>query len=444
MAFRRSKRLRSNRGGRLPSTKRGKMGSTAEASLPGHNLYSERGKPTGVCNAVPGTPQELGLGLEFWSPWNPEGKRGLPVQGCELLKEEEDMQSGGSVHWDCEAIPGSPAHKEGYALDFVPHLPVKSADIMKQLTIQEVQSSRRYQSQESWITELSGIWANAEACPSRRGALTPNSFKTTQGSAARLQHPSGPRAGLVWGKPQTGTKSRRMGSADAQQPSSNPESSDELSEIQLTRVSICPRGGGQARSCSPRELGDPARSTSVHSTENFLNMPGSLPTTTFPRLTPAMNRQAFTELEASACNKIQSLLWGKGGTRPSYPGAASAAAAGSLPRATPRIKTIQEMKSFGSGSKVTMDRTLPSWEQRLREEPLEAVTFPPVSSVGRAKRFCLLPLEPPWPMHSGPKRRYIPDMPQTTWEFQPEANEDDDANRVAVTQAQVSLPSSFS
>ncbi|KAM4797859.1 uncharacterized protein CXorf49-like [Urocitellus parryii] len=426
------------------------MSSADEASVHGDGFSQEGGKPAGARPAGRGAPRSRAQGLDLGPPRSGEGEGSLPdpeAYELELEAPWEEIQAGRAMIRGHEGRPGSLADEKGDALDFVPHLAVESVAVVQQLTGQEHRGTHRYPSPESFATELSAIWADAEAGFSARGSLSRSCVEVPQASAAPLSHPSGPEGSRAWGKPKRGTKSRVVGSGEAQQPSSDPESSDELSEIQLMRVSICPKGGGQARSCSPREPGDPARRSSVRSRENFLHMPGPLPTASPRGLPSGMDRQALGELEAGSSKKIQSMPWGKGGSRSSNPGAppppaaaaaATPAAAGALPRATPsKKKAIQEKKSLGGGSKVSLGRAFPSWGQRLKAAPLEPATFPPISGVpllGRSKRYSLLPLGPKQSKHSGIGKR---SMAKKTRESQPVAREDNDPNRDAVPQAQL-------
>uniref|UniRef100_UPI004038B9DC uncharacterized protein CXorf49-like n=1 Tax=Callospermophilus lateralis TaxID=76772 RepID=UPI004038B9DC len=431
------------------------MSSADETSLQGDGLSQNGGKPGGVGPAGYRALRGLGRGLELRPPRSGEGEGGLlDSEAYEFNLEAPwvEIEEGGAVFPGREGRPGSPADEKGDALDFVP-LAVESAAIVQQPMGPEPQGAHRYPSPESFATELSGVWVDAEAGPGGRAALAPSCVEVQQASAAPLSHPSGPEGSRAWGKPKRGTESRMVGSGEAQQPSSDPESSDELGEIQLMRVSICPKGGGQARSCSPREPGDPARRLSVRSRENFLHIPGPLPTSTPRGLPSGMDKQALGELEAGSSKKMQSILWGKGGSRSSNPGAATTAAAaaatatatsastaaatGDLPRATPRKKAIQEKKSLGGGSRVTLGRAFPSWGQRLKVTPLEPATFPPISGVpllGRSKRYSLLPLGPKQSKHGATGKRSVA---KKTRESQPVTSEDNDPSRDIVPQAQL-------
>uniref|UniRef100_A0A8D2DD90 Uncharacterized protein n=1 Tax=Sciurus vulgaris TaxID=55149 RepID=A0A8D2DD90_SCIVU len=422
------------------------MSSADEASIQGDGFGADSGKPAGFGSASFGAPwsQGLGLGLELGPPRSGEGEGGLPDPRAlefDLEAEWEEIEASGMVLPGREGRPGSPADETGLQ-DLVPHLTLESSAIVQELMGREPWGTRRYASPESFATELSAIWANAEAGFSTRGALAPSRVEAQQASAAPLSHPSGPEGGRAWGKAKRGTKSRMTGSGEGQRPSSGSESSDESSEIQPMRVSICPKGGGQARSSSPREPGDPAgrSSVSVGSRENFLHMLGPLPTSAPHDLTSALGRQASAELEARSSKKMQSVLWGKGESWPSFPGAEAAApaAAGGLPRATPRKKVIQERKSLGGAWRATLGGPFPSWGRRLKATPLELATFPPVSGIpllGRSKRYSFLSLGPTQSEDSGTGKRTVA---HKTGESQSMTSEDNDSNRDAVPQAQLS------
>ncbi|KAG3272327.1 hypothetical protein H1C71_030535 [Ictidomys tridecemlineatus] len=413
------------------------MSSADETSLQGDGLSQNGGKPGGVRPAGHRALRGLGRGLELRPPRSGEGEGGLlDSEAYEFNLEApwEEIEEGRAVLPGRAGRPGSPADEKGDALDFVP-VAVESEAVVQQPMGPEPRGAHRYPSPESFATELSGVWVDAEAGPGGRAALAPSCVEAPQASAAPLSHPSGPEGSRAWGKPKRGTKSRMVGSGEAQQPSSDPESSDELSEIQLMRVSICPKGGGQARSCSPREPGDPARRSSVRGRENFLHMPGPLPTPAPRGLPSGMDKQASAELEAGSSKKTQSMLWGKGGSRSSS--ASAAAATGDLPRATPRKKAIQEKKSLGGGSRVTLGRAFPSWGQRLKVTPLEPATFPPISGVpllGRSKRHSLLPLGPKQSKHGATGKRSVA---KKTRESQPVTSEDNDPSRDIVPQVQL-------
>ncbi|XP_077650822.1 uncharacterized protein CXorf49-like [Urocitellus parryii] len=214
------------------------MSSADEASVHGDGFSQEGGKPAGARPAGRGAPRSRAQGLDLGPPRSGEGEGSLPdpeAYELELEAPWEEIQAGRAMIRGHEGRPGSLADEKGDALDFVPHLAVESVAVVQQLTGQEHRGTHRYPSPESFATELSAIWADAEAGFSARGSLSRSCVEVPQASAAPLSHPSGPEGSRAWGKPKRGTKSRVVGSGEAQQPSSDPESSDELSEIQLMR-----------------------------------------------------------------------------------------------------------------------------------------------------------------------------------------------------------------
>nr|XP_008541248.1 PREDICTED: uncharacterized protein CXorf49 homolog [Equus przewalskii] len=134
---------------------------------------------------------------------------------------------------------------------------------------------------------------------------------------------------------------------------------------------------------APSILGTPPRRSSFPARENFLHVPGSFLPSAARAFTLAVERRAVGELDFSSSKKVECVVWGKGGKRPSYQAAAAAAAAagGVLSRATPWRKAAPEKKSLGAASQVAQGRTFLSWGQRASAAPLDPATFPPVSDV---------------------------------------------------------------
>lgn len=409
-----------------------------------------------------GAPRGPGLGLDPGPPQSGEGEGGFPdPEGFE--SEREVMEAGGPVLWGREGRPGTPADDKGDALDYASHVADESgAAIMQQLTDPDALGVRRNPSPESCAAEGSGVWAGLEAGPGGRGALALSRGESQPPSAVPL-HLGGPEGARPRGNPRRGSKSRSTVRVDRQRPSakgpgrrpSDPESSDEFGEIQLMRVSIYSKERGQAKPNSPEDPGDTPRQPSFHVRENFLHVPGSFLSSAPRGFTSVVERQAVGELDISSSKKMQSVVWGKGGNRPSYPVAAAApapapaaaAAAGSLPPATPRKKVAQEKKSLGGASKVTQGRSFPPWGQRVSAAPLEPATFPPISGVpllGRNKRYSLVPSGSKQSKHTGRSRKKS--GPRTTRESEPVVvtGEGSDSNRDTVPKGQVSRPCSSS
>ncbi|XP_027953177.1 uncharacterized protein CXorf49 homolog, partial [Eumetopias jubatus] len=412
----------------------------------GLGLSPEGGGQASVRPAGRRAPRAPGRGLDLGPPRSGEGEGegGFPdAEGFE--SEREVMEAGGPVPWGREGRPGAPADDKADALDYASHLADESAaDTEQQLTDRDARGLRRNPSPESGAVEASGGWAGLEAGPSGRGALALGRVGSRPPSAAPL-HVGGPEGGRAWGNPKRGAKGRSTVRVYRQRPPategpgglpSDPESSDEFSEIQLMRVSIYSKEGGPAKPSSPEDPGDTARHANFHVREKFLHVRGPFLTSAPRGFTSVVERQAVGELDVSSSKKMPSVVWGKGESRPSYQGAAAvAAAAGGLPQATSRSKAAREKKCLGGPSKVAPGKSFPSWGQRVSAAPLEPATFPPISGVpllGRSERYSLVPSGPKQSKHAGAAGKKSVARRTREAEVAATAGEGSDSNRDAV------------
>ncbi|XP_044091413.1 uncharacterized protein CXorf49 homolog [Neovison vison] len=411
------------------------MSAPNEGSVWGAGFGPEGGEQAGVRPFGPGAPwapRAPGLGLDVGPPRSGEGE-GVFADAEGFESEREVLEAGGPVLWGREGRPGSPADDKGDAPDYAAHLADESAaDIVQQLTDRDALGLRRNPSPESCAAEASGSWAGLDAGPSGRGALVLGRVESQPPSAAAGLRVAGPEGSRAWGNPRRGAKSRANARADRQRPSaataataeglgaplpSDPESSDEFGEIQLMRVSIYSKEGGQAKPSSPEDPGDTPRHSNFRIRENFLHVPGPFLTSAPRGFTSVVERQAIGELDMPSSKKMQSVVWGKGESRPTYRGAtavaataAAAAAAGGLSRATSRRKVTQEKKSLGGPSRVASGKSFPSWGQRVSAAPVEPATFPPISGVpllGKSKKHSVGPWGIKQPKHTGAGKKSV-------------------------------------
>uniref|UniRef100_A0A8D0QIG0 Uncharacterized protein n=1 Tax=Sus scrofa TaxID=9823 RepID=A0A8D0QIG0_PIG len=293
--------------------------------------------------------------------------------------------------------------------------------------------------------EVSAVWAGLEAGAGSGGASAQGCGEAQQ-ALARCLHLGGPEAGWAWPNRKRGTKSRLPLAASRQRPPaegpvglpSDPESSDEFGEIQLMRVSIYPRGGGQAQPCSPEAPGFTLPHFQVR--ENFLHVPGAFLAPALRGFTSVVERQGVGEPDISSPKKMQSILWGKEGSRPSYPGAAVAAAAAAAAAAA---KGAQEKKPLGGASALALGRTFPPWGQRVSAAPLEPATFPPIAGVpllGRSRKYSLVPSGTKQSKHAGAGKK--PAARRARESELVVAGEDNDPDGDQVARGQVSRPCS--
>ncbi|XP_007456497.1 PREDICTED: uncharacterized protein CXorf49 homolog, partial [Lipotes vexillifer] len=382
------------------------MSSPDEVSVWGTRFGPKGRERAGVRPAGPAVPRGPDPGPEPGEPRSGEGGGGFPdPEGFQ--SEREMLEAGGPVLWGREGRPGSPADHKRDLLDLIEESEEAEEANLQQLTDQDVLGVRRYPAPESSTAfKVSPVWTlRLEAGPGGRGAPGQSCGAAPTAPAGPL-HLGVPEAGRALGNPKRGAKPKLNVAADRQRLSaeglawllSDSESSDEYSETQLMTVSTYPRGGGQAKPSRPEDPGDTPRHSNFQVRENFLHVTGSSLSSAPRGPSSVVERQGVGEQGISSPKKMQSVLWGKGASKPSYPGAAaaaasvSAAAAGGLPRVTPRKKGAQEKKSIGGACKRALRGTFPSWGQRISATPVEPATFPPISGIplpGRHKSYTL-------------------------------------------------------
>ncbi|XP_007452050.1 PREDICTED: uncharacterized protein CXorf49 homolog [Lipotes vexillifer] len=416
------------------------MSSPDEVSVWRTRFIPKGRERAGVRRASPAVPRGPDLGPKPGEPGSDEGRGGFPdPEGCQ--SEREMLEAGGPVLWGREGRPGSPADHKRDLLDLIEES--EEANV-QQLTDQDVLGVRRYPFPESStaFTVSPVCTLRLEAGPGGRGAAGESRGEAPTAPAGPL-HLGGPEAGRALGNPKRRPKRKLNVAADRQRLSaeglawllSDSESSDKFSETQLMTVSTYPRGGGQAKPSRPEDPGDTPRHSNFQVRENFLHVTGSSLSSAPRGPSSVVERQGVGEQGISSPKKMQSVLWGKGASKPSYPGAAaaaasvSAAAAGGLPRVTPRKNEAEEKKSVGVASKLALVGTFPSLGQRISATPVEPATFPPVSGIplpGRHKSYTLVLSGTKQSKHTGAGKKSV-----VRWARESEAvaGEDKDPNR---------------
>lgn len=236
------------------------MSSPDEESVLGTGFDPEGGERAVVCSAGPRALRTADLGPALGAPRSGEGEGGfLEPEGLE--SERHVMDSGGLVLRSRQGGPSFPADDRGAAVDSASRRAPRSAvNIVQQLTERGVWGVWRYRYPESCAARGSTVWAGPEAGAGFRGAPAP-SWVASQPSSTAPLHFRGPEGSRAWGNPERGGRSRMGGPVGRGQPSaggpvelpSDPESSDEAREIQLTRMSFYPKEGGQAKSSGPED-----------------------------------------------------------------------------------------------------------------------------------------------------------------------------------------------
>ncbi|KAI5945270.1 hypothetical protein MM560_G64n5 [Manis javanica] len=415
---------------------------------------SEGGKQAGVQPADPRALRGPALGLERGAPCG--GKGGfLDPEGFESKREV--MEVGGPMLWGREGRPGYPVDDKGDALHYAFHLAdesVVAAITQQQLSVRGTLGGRRKPFPESYAFEGSVKWPGPEAGPGG-GGMVALGFMESQAASATLLQLDAFDEPWAWGRlSKRGIKSRQKVGVGRQWPWAegqtgpplDPNSSDELGEIQLMRMSLYPKEGDQAKPSSPEDSRNTPRCLNLHLRENFPHVPGSVLSSAPLGFTSAVERQALGQVDISTAKKMQSVFWEKVGSRPSYPGAGvgtsvSTASTGGLHQATLTEKVAQGKKSPEDVSKGTLGKTFPSWGQRVLAAPLETATFPPVSGVplpGMSKRYSLVRLFAKHSKHRGAGKNSVA---RRTQEFELLVGGDNDPVGDPVPKGQPPTPS---
>ncbi|XP_035293181.1 uncharacterized protein CXorf49 homolog isoform X1 [Cricetulus griseus] len=434
----------------VPST--GDMNSQDMASAPEADLGQEGREHLGDTLINPRVPEGESLvqrPLEIR-----EGEGGLPrIESCELKSgpkfEAREVEEG--VLTDPAGPTSSPVGQEeggevsGY---FLPQLSIEAMTIMRELTDLQARKFCRYPSPQSCAAELTALWSSIGE-GSNRGAEPVSSGEGKQVSTGSL-YPRGLGRSRAWVTSRRGTTSKMVRSEAVQRSTSKP-ASDESSDSQTMKVTICLKEGNQAKSSGRTELEDSGKHTNVQGRGRFVHVPPSVLSSATRRFSAGLEKPVSGEPEGSLCKKRQSMVWGKEGSRPGYPGASAASvstaaansaaapapvASGALPKTNTRKKTAQEKKSLSDASRGPLGRTFPPWGQRLKSAPVEPATLPPISGValiGKTSKNSL----PSGPKDCKPFCTGKRSMARKTKESQPGAKEDDDQTRNPGLQAQL-------
>ncbi|XP_024410974.1 uncharacterized protein CXorf49 homolog [Desmodus rotundus] len=357
-----------------------------EGSVSRVGLDSECGERVGPVGLALRSPQSR----EGESEGEGEGRFPEPkgFVGDQHMREGRGLQPQG-----CKGQPEPLADFEGATLAYVGNSAAMATP--QGWTDQYVQGFHRSPSPKSCKRQVSTIWLDPEPAPTGRGARA-HGWVGSQLASGIPFHLREPMADQAWESPKKGVRCRSKASVRCQPPNEegpdiDPESvsksSDEVSEMHLMRLIISQEGGGEAKPTSPNDTPSHSR---THIREKLLPTPGSCLSSAPPPLTLGVEGPTVGDPEVSS-KKPQRVTWGKAGSRPSY--LPLVAAAGTLPKATPRWKVAQQKTSQVQDSEVAPGRLFPSWRQRGSIPPLDSATIPLISNVslpGRGRRHALV------------------------------------------------------
>ncbi|XP_041500453.1 uncharacterized protein CXorf49 homolog [Microtus oregoni] len=379
------------------------MSSNEQTAVEEVGVDSEDGEATEVCLEGPSSLQDLDLSHDVGSSQSSISEDDVETEG------NSDLESGSKlpVQDHSEQSVSSDSDKE----DLMACLPLVDDDddddgddgveeMVQQPTDQIRQSVRSRSSSKSCTAQQSTPWAGAEADRSRKGRLGKRLVDVKRASGAPV-HYRGAKGGRVrkTKKKKKIIKSKKPVPEDIPEPSPDPDStSEEENEVQVIRVSICFKNGGQIISSNAMDPGEKIKIEDVQPRGNFHHMTGSLQVGA-----PRSHALGMGKLGGSCSNRKAAASKGKEPSKPRFPGAA----AGGLVKASSKKKSVQEKKALQDAPRFTGRRPVPQCGQRPKAAPGETATFPPitcVSTLESSKKHCATPLEASEPAH-GPSRK---------------------------------------
>ncbi|XP_041503139.1 uncharacterized protein CXorf49 homolog [Microtus oregoni] len=382
------------------------MSSNEQTAVEEVGVDSEDGEATEVCLEGPSSLQDLDLSHDVGSSQSSISEDDVETEG------NSDLESGSKlpVQDHSEQSVSSDSDKE----DLMACLPLDDDDdddddddgddgveeMVQQPTDQIRQSVRSRSSSKSCTAQQSTPWAGAEADRSRKGRLGKRLVDVKRASGAPV-HYRGAKGGRVrkTKKKKKIIKSKKPVPEDIPEPSPDPDStSEEENEVQVMRVSICFKNGGQIISSNAMDPGEKIKIEDVQPRGNFHHMTGSLQVGA-----PRSHALGMGKLGGSCSNRKAAASKGKEPSKPRFPGAA----AGGLVKASSKKKSVQEKKALQDAPRFTGRRPVPQCGQRPKAAPGETATFPPitcVSTLESSKKHCATPLEASEPAH-GPSRK---------------------------------------
>ncbi|XP_041910259.1 uncharacterized protein CXorf49 homolog [Arvicola amphibius] len=361
------------------------MSSNKQTAVEEVGVDSEDGEATEDCLEGPCSLQDLDLSHDVGSSQSSLNEDEVEIE------ENSDLESGSKlqVQDHSEQSVSSDSDKE----DFMACLALVDGieEMVQQPTAQIRQGVRSRSSSKSCTAKPSTSWAGTEADRNRKDKLGKRLVEVKRASGAPV-HYRGAKGGraLKTKKKKKVTKAKKPVPEDIPEPSPDPDSdSDEDNEVQVMRVSICFKNGGQIISSNAMEPGEKIKIEDVQPRGNFHHMTGSLQVGA-----PRNHASGMGKLGASCSNRKAAVSRGKEPSRPRFPGAA----AGGLVKASSKKKSVQEKKALQDAPRFTGRRPVLLWGPRPKAAPGETATFPPitcVSTLESSKKHCAIPLEEP-------------------------------------------------
>ncbi|XP_055464002.1 uncharacterized protein CXorf49 homolog [Psammomys obesus] len=311
------------------------------------------------------------------------------------------LESGVVVYQDHGEQSVASAIDKGDVVDCLPLVSDKVDKKVRQPADQVSRDARSYLPSKSCTTQQPPM--SAEADSSRRGRPSKRLVDVKQGSVAPVQHrrAKGARACRTKKKKKC-VKSKKVVPEEIQDPLPDSDSStDECSEVQVMRVTICFKNGEQIVSGNAMNPAVRTRKRNVQPRDSFHNTASSQQVSA-----PRSHTLGMSKLGASCSNRKAAVFRGKEQSRSRYP----RAVAGGLWKANPKKKSTQEKKPLQDTPKVIGRRPGILWGQRPKAAPVETATIPTVmcaSTLESSKKHFTTPVEATEPTDATPRKKTV-------------------------------------
>ncbi|OBS58181.1 hypothetical protein A6R68_10696 [Neotoma lepida] len=382
------------------------MSSNKEAAVEEVSLDPEGGETTDVCQDGPCSLQDLNLAPDVASSQSSLSEDEVETKDNSEFDSGSKLQvleSGVMDFQDHREQSVSSASAKGDFMDCLPLVNDKVEEMVQQPRDQVSQGARSRAFSKSCTIKQSTPWANSEGDRSKNGRLGKRLVDAKPASVAPLHYrrPKGGRA-CKTKKKKKSTKSKKTVPEDI--PNTFPDldsASDEDSEMQVMRVTICFKNGRKIISSNAMDPEDRNKNRIVKPRGNFHHMTGSLQMSA-----PGGHILGTGKLGASCFNRKATVFRGKEQSRPRYPGAIISGQW----KASSKKKLAQEKKHLLDAPRITGRRPVPLLGQKPKAAPVETATFPPISCVPTlesSKKRSTTSLEVLEPAHGTSRKRAV-------------------------------------
>lgn len=368
-------------------------------------LDPEDGEATAICLNGPCLLRDLNLDPDTGSSESSLSMNEVETEDNSEFGSRSKLQlleSGVVVFQDRGEQSVASAINKGDVVDCLPLVSDKVEKKVRHPSDQVSRDARSYLSSKSCTTQQPTVCAEADC--SRRGRLSKRLVDVKHVPVAPVHHrrAKGSRVSRTK-KKKKNIKSKKAVPEEIQDPLPESDSStDECSEVQVMRVTICFKNGEQIVSGNAMDPGDRNRKKNAQTSGSFHNVASSRQMSA-----PRSHTLGMRKLGASCSNRKATVFRGKEQSRSRYP----RAVAGGLWKANnPKKKSSQEKKPLQDTPKVIGRRPGVLWGQRSKAPPVETSAIPTiicVPTVESSKKHFTTPVDSTEPTDGTSRKKAV-------------------------------------